>query len=115
MKKALTWLKNMNTAAQAILGLVAFAGILVAGVGVFTYKQVYALDTEIRLVGLRVDQKITQDKRDWIQRRVWDLTDRHSKPCLEIPECRELLLDLEKSDDELEKIYQDQKDLGGAT
>ena len=80
-----------------ILSIIISSTVLF-GVG-WTIDNHYAKANKVQLVELRLDQKITQDKMDWLQNRIWKLEDRyHNKP---MPpsvkeECRRLRQELKR-------------------
>ncbi len=55
------------------LGIIALIG---ASLGAVEY---FAKASELQLVSLRLDQKINQDRCDWVQQRIWALDDRYDK------------------------------------
>lgn len=66
---------------------------------------IYALDSrwakaeEMVMLSQRLDEKITSDRADRLQERIWKLEDRHGKTILQSPgkdEYRSLMLELEK-------------------
>ena len=63
-----------------------------------------AQQAQIEQLALRLDQKIMQDKADFLQRRMWKLEDRygHDMPPTVLNEYRHLLKELNDSKMELE-------------
>ncbi len=55
------------------LGIIALIGVSLGAV------EYFAKASELQLVSLRLDQKINQDRCDWVQQRIWALDDRYDK------------------------------------
>ena len=55
------------------LGIIALIGVSLGAV------EYFAKASELQLVSLRLDQKISQDRCDWVQQRIWALDDRYDK------------------------------------
>lgn len=57
-----------------ILGIVLGISTLVgSAIGVNEY---FAKAADVELIAMRLEQKIAQDRCDWIQQRIWQLEDR---------------------------------------
>lgn len=61
----------MKNYLQTIVSICVLTGMVVGGVNYF------AKADELQLVSMRLDQKIISDQIDQIQRRLWQLEDRH--------------------------------------
>ena len=80
-----------------ILGIAISATVLF-GIG-WKVDSYYAKAAKLQLVEMRLDQKIKSDKRDFIQRRLWQLEDRYRDrimPPSVREEYRRLKMDLQR-------------------
>lgn len=70
----------MKTILEPIIALAAVIGIVLGGMAYF------AKADDLRLVEMRLDQKIVTDQVQQLQSRIWILEDRNKgKPCAEWP------------------------------
>lgn len=67
MSKLWKTIDEMSSKAQAMIGLVAFASLIVAGTGVVTFAQVKKVETRVAMVEQRVDKKILRDDETYFQ------------------------------------------------
>lgn len=58
-----------------IIGILIGLGTLAAGI--ISVDCYFAKASELEMVALRLDQKIRQDRCDWMQQRIWQLEDRY--------------------------------------
>lgn len=76
-------------AAIALVGSIAGATITIEGR--------YAQDADLKLVASRLDQKIKQDRCDYLQTWLWRLMDRYGSSCgKEADTCRRIRTEMSK-------------------
>jgi len=64
----------MNRLSLILSIILGFSTLVGAVVGVNEY---FAKAADVELVSMRLEQKIAQDRCDWIQQRLWQLEDRY--------------------------------------
>jgi hypothetical protein len=96
------WTK-IKDCAGSIAAVLSMVGIIFGGYFYIDYR--YALAEELEKTKSRLEQKISQDRVNWIQERLWKMDDRHQerKPTdLEKEEIRKLKQEKEQIEKNLE-------------
>ena len=76
-------------AALGLIGTVSGATIAI--------ESRYAHDEDVQKVAYRLDQKIKQDRCDWLQRQLWALQDRFGPNCgARADQCRQIRAEMAK-------------------
>ena len=75
---------------SGVLGLIGF----ISG-GTIAIESRYAHDNDVKKIEYRLDQKIKQDRCDWLQRQLWVLQDKYGLNCgPRADQCRQIIADM---------------------
>lgn len=95
-------MKRISLILGIVLSLSALVGVI------FGFDQRFAKSSEVEQVAMRLDQKILEDQKFNIQKRIWLLEDRckkeHCSPEV-MEEIRHLKQDLQRVTDKLKRLY----------
>lgn len=93
-------IKQINGITGAILGVAALVGVSFGAVNYFATAQ------DLKLVEMRLDQKIVSDRIQQLQERIWMLQDRYQKTSMPAEvknEIRQLQMEIENLQRKLSK------------
>ena len=76
----------------------------------FAFDAIYAKDSKVELLAMRLEQKITQDRQNDVQNMIWKLMDRYN--CHSEQECFTVMNDYDK--DMYRKLLKEYKELEDA-